>query len=918
VLNAEPGRPDGAAGCRFPGPRPVNAYVPFPRAALGQSIPERFAGQVARGVDRLAVKHGARSLTYGALDGFANRVAGAVLDALGSTPEPVALLLEQGPALVAAILGVLKAGKIYVPLDPSFPPAHLATQIVDSGARLLLTSSRSRMVGEVLVGELSPRPVRALDVEAIDTAAAGDDPRPVIPPEAGAYIFYTSGSTGRPKGVLDTHTNVLHNVMRYTNTLRIGSDDRLTLLQGPSFSGAVSSLFGALLNGAAVFPFDVPGEGMDRIAPWLEREGITIYHSVPALFRRVAESGRSFPVLRLVRLEGDQASPRDVELFKRYLSPGAILVNGLGATECGIVRQFFVDHDTAVPDGVLPIGYPVEDMDVVLLDETGRDVAAGEVGEIAVRSRYLAREYWGQPELTAAAFRASPGQDGPRTYRTGDLGRFRPDGCLEHLGRKDFQLKIDGNRVEAAEVEAALLEAPDIREAAVATREDSAREPRLVAYIVPSAAPGPTVTSIRRRLARRLPAYKIPTAYVMLDALPLNANAKVDRRALPAPSAARPHLETTWIGPQNLLQQQLIQIWERVLGVSPIGSQDDFFELGGSSLLAVRMADEVERVLGRRPSLPAMLESSTIEHLADTIQGEAAGLAESVVRVHEDGRRPPFFFLHGDYLSGGFYCRELARRLGPDQPLYVLPAYGLDGGAIPDSYQAMAERHLEAVRALLPRGPYRLGGVCNGGLVALEMGRRLLAERERVEHLILVGASAMNARWRLTAGPIGALGWWMRRGPADRFDEFLTRVHSWDSLPVSGRARLLLGMATRFARRLLPRPRRPALGDTPPSPRVAPGRASRVSELRARTRQAYRRLDRDYTPGPYLGRVVVLWPGEDLERFQAARWWKAVARDVHFQVVPGDHTTSLTRHVDALAAAIGHHLTGDTAGDARG
>src|SRR5262249_33622872 len=271
------------------------------------SISARFADQVARGADRLAVKHGAQSLTYGDLDGLANRVAGAVLDTVGPTHEPVVLLLEQGPALVAAILGVLKARKVYVPLDPSFPPAHLASQIVDCGARLLLTSSRSRTVGRALVAELSPHPVRPLDVEAIDGSTAGDAPRVSIAPEAGAYIFYTSGSTGRPKGVLDTHTNILHNVMRYTNTLRIAANDRLTLLQGPSFSGAVSSLFGALLNGAAVFPFDVPGEGMDGIAPWLEREGITIYHSVPALFRRVAESGRSFPALRLVRLEGDQA-----------------------------------------------------------------------------------------------------------------------------------------------------------------------------------------------------------------------------------------------------------------------------------------------------------------------------------------------------------------------------------------------------------------------------------------------------------------------------------------------------------------------------------------------------------------------------------------------------------------------------------
>src|SRR5262249_4699226 len=238
-------------------------------------------------------------------------------------------------------------------------------------------------------------------------------------------------------------------------------------------------------------------------AAWLAEEDITIYHSVPALFRRVAESDVPLPALRLIRLEGDQAAPRDIELFRRRFDRGAILVNGLGATECGIVRQFFVDHDTPVTLGPVPIGYPVEDMEVTLLDESGGPVATDEIGEIAVRSRYLAKEYWGQPELTTAAFHTGPGA--ARTYRTGDLGRLQADGCLEHLGRKDFQHKIGGGRVEAAEVEAALFEVPGVKEVTVVTRERAAGEPQLVAYIVPTEPPGPTVSSIRRSLVQRLP-----------------------------------------------------------------------------------------------------------------------------------------------------------------------------------------------------------------------------------------------------------------------------------------------------------------------------------------------------------------------------------------------------------------------------
>jgi amino acid adenylation domain-containing protein len=844
---------------------------------------------VACGPDRLAVQSGADVLTYEALNRYANRVCGSILAAVGQAREPVVLLVEQGAALVAAILGTLKAGKIYVPLDPSFPTMHLAGQLEDSTARLILTSTRSEPVARALAAQQR----RVVSVDALTDDRGEDNPGLAIPPESGAYIFYTSGSTGHPKGVLDTHRNVLHNVMRYTNTLRIGVSDRLTLLQGPSFSGAVSSLFGALLNGAAVFPFDVHREGADRIGPWLAAAAITIYHSVPALFRRVAEGDAAFPALRLVRLEGDRAVPRDVELFRARFAPGTLLVNGLGATECGIVRQFFVDHDTSIGGVVVPIGYPVEDMDVVLLDESGDPVATGAIGEITVQSRYLAQGYWRQPELTTAAFRTGP--DGARSYRTGDLGRLREDGCLEHLGRKDFQLKIGGNRVEVAEVEAALLEAPGVREATVATREDRAGEPRLVAYIVPTEWPGPTVGAIRQRLIRQLPGYMVPSAFVTLPALPLDANAKVNRRALPAPGTDRPHLDVSCAEPQTLLQQQLTDMWEKVLGVRPVGIHDDFFDLGGSSLLAFEMADEVERRLGPRISLSAMLESSTVEHLADAIQRDAEGLSEPVAKLQTGGSRPPVFFLHGDYLSGGLFCRELARRLGPDQPFYALPPFGLRGEPIPGSYEDMADRHLAALAAVRPSGPYRLAGVCNGGLVALEMARRLLAAGERVDRLLVVGATAMNVRWKLFSSPIAAAGWWMRRGEPERFDHFLAFVHRWDSLAGLSPVRLLLRWAVETAGRLVV-----------PSRFSGPGRpgapaASVVSELRARTRRIYRRLDKDYTPAPYPGAVTVLWPAEDIERFRAARWWSMVARRVDFRLVPGSHITAVTRHVEVLA-----------------
>jgi len=883
-------------------------FTAFAREAIEQSIGRRFEEQVRRYSDRLAVKSQGDAWSYAELNQAADRIAYGILAARGRAEEPVALVLDQGALLVAAILGALKAGKIYVPLDPAFPRARLGDMLADSQAALVLADARTHPLA---VDAASGR-ATVLDVGQIEDGGPADGPLPEIPPDASAYIYYTSGSTGRPKGVLDTHRNVLHNVMRYTNSLRISPDDRLTLLQGPSFSGAVSSMFAALLNGAAVFPFDVPKEGADRIAGWLRREAITIYHSVPSLFRHVATSGESFPALRIIRLEGDRASTRDVELYRKHFSATCTLVNGLGATECGIVRQYFVRAETPAPEGVVPIGYPVEDMEILLLDESGDAVGAGQVGEIAVRSRYLVPGYWRQPELTAAAF-AVDRAGGLRTYRTGDLGRMRPDGCLEHLGRKDSQAKIRGNRVEAAEVEAALLSIGTLKEAAVVTRQDGAPEPRLVAYVVPATHPGPTTTALRRHLAERLPDYMIPSAYVVLDSLPLNDNRKVDRRALPPPDGRRPDLDEPLAPPTTMLQLQLALIWQSVLGVEPVGIRDSFFDLGGHSLLAVQMMDEVERVLDRKLPLSVLLAGATIEHLADAIQNEAGEVHAPVVSVQPGGTQPPLFFLHGDYLSGGFYCANLARHLGPDQPFHVLPPCGVDGQPVPPSYEAMARRHLEALRSIRPDGPYRLGGLCNGGLVAFEMARLLAAEGQRVDALVAVAASASNARpaWRWLRRLLRSVTALRGYGP-DRRARCLVELHEvlapLDGMTARQRAAFALTLPRKI-RWIVASGAEPA-----DAPGPARGHAETPHERRRRLRRTYLRLDAEYALRPYSGPITLLWPAEDpVGPGEAARWWRRVAPRVDVRVIPGTHQTCLTEHASSAAEELRRCL-GETHG----
>jgi amino acid adenylation domain-containing protein len=887
-----------------PGPdgRPTNPFEPFDRAELERAIGARFERQADRGPDRLAVKMGAEALGYGALDAAANRVAHVLLDRLGAGNDPVALLLPQGPGQVAGVLGALKAGKIYVPLDPSQPAARLVEAIADSAARLVLTAAAHR--------DLARRVAPDRDAIEIETTAAAPDRRPglAVSPDAGAYIFYTSGSTGRPKGVLDTHRNVLHNVMRYTNTLHLGPGDRLTLLQGPSFSGAVSSLFGALLNGAASFPFDVPREGANRIAAWLAAEAITVYHSVPALFREVVAHGATLPALRIVRLEGDQASVRDLEAFRRHFPPDCVLVNGLGATECGLVRQFFFTPGHPLPERVAPIGEPVEDMEIVLLGEGGSPAPEGEVGEIAVRSRYLAAGYWRRPELTAERFLDDPERPGLRLYRTGDVGRFQPGGLLEHLGRVDGLAKIRGQRVEAALVESALLTVPGVAAAAVTVREDVPGEARLIAYLVPGAPALPSPTELREALAGRLPDFMVPSAFVPLDRLPLNDNGKVDRRALPPPPPASGHRATAVAPPRDAIEYTLTGIWEDVLGVRPVGIRDDFFDLGGHSLLAARMAEAVERVSGRPVPLTTLFEAPTIERLARVLRSDECRPGPPLVALNAGGTRPPLFFLHGDIAGGGFYSRALARALGPEQPVYAVHPHGLGGEPVPASIEAMAEDRLPALRAARPEGPYVLGGYCDGALVALELARRLAARGATVPIVVLLDALGPPRALRLLARAASAVDG-LRGVPAARARERLVR---WREREEVARARLRyyrgrlreLGRADLEQRavlvgRLIGR-RLAAWNGGPRAAAPAERAAPLVPDLTAR----YRRAVRAYLPAPYPGRLVVL-RSEHLEDGRPDLGWSQVSRHVEVHALPGDHLGCITRHVDATAGRLG-------------
>src|SRR5215213_10895920 len=535
----------------------TNAFIRFEEEETEQSIPQRFEQQVSRYPDRLAVKTRSHQLTYAALNKVANRVARALLAQRGEGAESIALLLEHDALMIAAILGVLKAGKVYVPLDPYFPYARNSYILENSQAGLIITNNENRSLAE----SLSENRHSLINIDEMGATHSDENVNLTISADNLAYILYTSGSTGQPKGVVQNHRNLLNVAMRYTNGLHISAEDRLTLLQSYSVAGSVSNMLGALLNGASLFPFNVKEEGLTRLADWLIEEEITVYHSVPTVFRQFANTltgKEEFPELRMIRLGGEPVHAEDVHLHKNYFPSDSIFVNSYGASEAASVLRYCVDKDTEISGAMVPVGYPLGDIEILLLDDEGAAVESNQVGEIAIKSRYTSPGYWRRPELTRAAFITDPQDEGQRIYRTGDLGYRQPDGCLVVTGRNDFRVKIRGFRIEVAEIELALRGLTKIKEAAVVAHDDQHGEKQLVAYVVSEPEQAPTTSELRTFLKGKLPDYMVPSAFVMLDALPLTPNGKLDRLALPAPSLARPELGTNFVSPRNALEEQLV------------------------------------------------------------------------------------------------------------------------------------------------------------------------------------------------------------------------------------------------------------------------------------------------------------------------------------------------------------------------
>ena len=724
-LASFPGETD--IGGRIAG-APPSAWNDTARAWPGPPfLHERFEAWAARSPAAPALVDAIETLSYGETNARANRLARQLI-ALGVGAEVrVGVCMERSPALVVALLAIWKAGGAYLPLDPGYPSDRLAFMLDDARPDVVVSTG----VDAASLPEFRSR-LLLLDAD-VAAIAADDSTDPGIPAALDqlAYVIYTSGSTGTPKGVQVEHCGIVNLAATQGEALGVDSDSRILQFASPNFDASISEIVMALAAGASLHfaPRDELWPG-PPLADLLRRRSVTHVTLPPSALAVMAPDEVSADLAMIVAGEASGA-----DLTARW-APGRRLINGYGPTEATVCAT---QELCAPEDGSPPIGRPLANVQIHLLDAEGRVVPVGMQGEIHIGGIGVARGYLGRPDLTAQRFRPDPFHPGGRLYRTGDLGRHRPDGRIDFLGRIDQQVKIRGHRIELGEVEASLLRHAAVAAAVVVARADSAGGMRLVAYSVAgSGMSAPSAAELRQFLADALPAYMLPSAFVALDRLPVTPNGKIDRAALPEPAAG----PRTGMGPRDPLEQKLGLLWQDILGIADPAIDDDFFALGGDSLRAAHLVARIGRDLGARLPIASLLHGATIEDVARTLRSQPAALSWSpLVALRATGSRPPLYCVHP---AGGTVLpyADLSRALGGDQPFHGLQALGFEEGPAPlSTVEAMATFYVDAVRAAQPTGPYHLSGWSFGAVVAFAMAQKIWAEGGEVGQLIVLDAA---------------------------------------------------------------------------------------------------------------------------------------------------------------------------------
>jgi len=746
--------------------------------AVERWLPRLLERQAELHPEALALACGGQVLSYRELLEEAGQMARR-LSGLGLMPgEAVGVALGRSALLVPALLAIWRAGGSYVPMDPSYPQERLAYMLADAGCRLVLVDETTppelvrRAPVAVWLGNgsdgryvLGSPPSRDSRAPAIPSAAGKARRLPAVPDTAPAYILYTSGSTGRPKGVEVPHAALVNFLAAMAEQPGLGAGDVLLAVTSLSFDIAGLELYLPLFVGARIelASREEAADGALLLAR-LRKSGATVMQATPSTWRMLIDAGwQGQPRLKV--LCGGEALPE--KLAAELVTRSRSVWNLYGPTETTIWSA----AARVLPEAAVTLGRPIANTSLYVLGSDLEPAPIGVPGELYIGGDGVALGYRRRPELTAERFLPDPfaGRPGARFYRTGDLVRRRARGEIEFLGRIDHQVKVRGFRIELGEVQSALEEQPEVAQAVVVAQAGPAEGAgRLVAYVVPRPAGAAlAVSTLRTRLARTLPAYMIPEAWVVLAELPLTPNGKVDRKALAAASPPASAPESTYVPPRDAVEWELAELWEEALGVRGIGVLDNFFALGGHSLIAVSLVAEVHRRFGIRLSVAALAQAPTIAAMRAALKvpghpaHAAARFAANLVPIRAGGpSEPPLLLVHA-HRGTVFAYHALAIALGDRYPIYGLQAQGLGEGEEPlDSIPAMAARYIEQIRTLQPEGPYRLAGWSLGGVVAYEMARQLESRGEVLAILALLDASPPDdpAPEALTADTLPRIG----------------------------------------------------------------------------------------------------------------------------------------------------------------
>ena len=843
-----------------------------------------FEEQVERDRDKVALISDTTKWTFGELNQRANQLA-HYLKRRGVGPEVlVGICIERSVDMVVGLLAILKAGGAYVPLDPGNPAERICFMLADSRAPFLLTQhglgqSLANWGGKTIY----------LDSDWAEIARESpDNPTATATATNSAYVLYTSGSTGQPKGVVSTHRASVNRFAWMWHTYPFAKDEVCCQKTSLSFGDSIWEIFGPLLQGVplVIIPDEVVKDP-ERFVTALATNKVTRLVLVPSLLRVMLEHGGKLAQLlgnlRFCVCSGETLPVELAAMFGEQL-PLTLLINLYGSSEVAAdVLCYEVDRTEGL--ATIPLGRPIANTTVYILDSNFQPVPLGVLGEICIGGEGLARGYFKQAGLTAEKFVPDPfsSEDGARLFRTGDIGRYLPDGNIEYHGRRDHQVKVRGFRIELGEIETQLESHSHVHQAVVVAGDNERGDRQLGAYIV-AAGETPSDKELRSHLRRKLPDYMIPAAFAFLDSLPLTPSGKIDRRALPARPGTRPDLEEAHVAPRDDLEKRLTHIWERVLGLQSVGIRDSFFDLGGHSLLAVRLVWEIEKELGQRLPLVSFFHDSTIEYLAGLLRQDVRSISwPTLVKIQADGPKAPLFCVSMPNVNALGY-RSLARYLGADQPVFGLQAQypeDLEGEHSQAAVEAIATEYLEALRAVQPTGPYQFVGLCRGAHIAFEMARRLELEGQEIAFLGIIDTWVMentyNYFWHV---------------------EYYARRLGWLTL---------LGLKNFVKKK---------------NNNSAHKTGNRQPIITAESAGPDQKLIKVYFPGPdyvptsYGGRIVVFrarrQPHNRIRDLHLG--WSKLTRggvDVHF--IPGDHGNVFKEpHVQGLAAELKKYLRQDS------